>query len=457
MISIRSGLKLLAVLITVGFLSFGGSYGCSAALSSENTPLVLFTELNGVVGISMENYITKVIDEAQFRESSLTVFQIDTPGGLVSSMRGITSSILDSPVPVVVWVAPRGARAASAGAFIVQAASVAAMSKGTNIGAAHPVQASGGDVPAEEMDKKITNDLAAQMRSLTEIHGRNGEVCSKMVTESISLTSSEALSQDVIDVIESDLDSLILNLDGKTVIAGGEEVTLDLKNYRIQRIEMTPREKILHFISSPTVAYLLLMVGIYAILFEVLSPGGFVMGVAGAVMVLLGAYGLRMLPFNWAGIILLVAGIAVMMLDLFVGGIGVLSLFGMAALIVGSLIVFKAPGGELLNVSMDVILGVAVGVSIFFILILGVAVRSLRKSASSGPEGLIGSQGKAIEDLSPSGMVSCHGEIWKAVSVTGKNISKDSLVKVKRSDGLTLYVEPYESKEENNEGEVDVK
>lgn len=434
---------------------------CSTRSFAKNSdpkvkPVVFYAEVEGTVGISMENYISKVLTEAQIQKGEMVLFQLDTPGGLVSSMRGITSAILDSPVPVTVWVAPRGARAASAGAFIVQAASVAAMSDGTNIGAAHPVQASGGDVPAEEMNKKITNDLAAQMRSLTEIHGRNGEVCSKMVTESISLTSAEALSQDVIDVIESDIDTLIANLDKRTVIAGGEEVTLELSDYEIQKMEMTTRERILHFISSPSVAYILLMIGIYAILFEVLSPGGFVMGVAGAVMVLLGAYGMRMLPLNWAGIILLVAGISVMMLDLFVGGIGILSLFGMAALIVGSLIVFRAPGGELLNVSMDVILGVAVGVSLFFILILGVTVRSLRKSALSGPEGLIGSDGRVMEDLDPSGLVSCHGEIWKAVSAHGDNVKKDSLVRVLRSDGLTLYVEPVDSTGENNHKEVDV-
>jgi len=434
---------------------------CSTRSFAENSdmevkPVVFYAEIEGIVGISMENYISKVLNEAQIQKGEMVLFQLDTPGGLVSSMRGITSAILDSPVPVTVWVAPRGARAASAGAFIVQAASVAAMSNGTNIGAAHPVQASGGDVPAEQMDKKITNDLAAQMRSLTEIHGRNGEVCSKMVTESISLTSAEALSQDVIDVIESDMDTLIVNLDKRTVIAGGKEVTLELSDYGIQKMEMTTRERILHFISSPSVAYILLMIGIYAILFEVLSPGGFVMGVAGAVMVLLGAYGLRMLPFNWAGIILLVAGISVMMLDLFVGGIGILSLFGMAALIVGSLIVFRAPGGELLNVSMDVILGVAVGVSLFFILILGVTVRSLKKSAQSGPEGLIGSDGRVMEDLDPSGLVSCHGEIWKAVSESGDIVRKDSLVRVLRSDGLTLYVEPLDSTGEIKHKEVDV-
>jgi len=437
----RSFIIIIAIIILSVFVISSSDIAYASETEPLKKDLVLFTEISGVVGISMENYIAKVLEKAKTEKFKLVVFQLDTPGGLVSSMRGITSTILDSKVPVVVWVAPRGSRAASAGAFIVQSASVAAMASGTNIGAAHPVQASGGDVPAEEMEKKITNDLAAQMRSLTEIHGRNGEVCGKMVTESISLTSSEALEQDVIDILESDLNNLLDRINGREVIAADKKLKLQLSNYSIQNMEMTPREKVLHFISSPSVAYILLMVGIYAIIFEVLSPGGFVMGVSGAVMVLLGAYGLRMLPFNWAGIIFLVTGIVVMVLDLVVGGIGILSLFGMASLIVGSLIVFRAPGGELLNVSMDVIIGVTVGISLFFIIIIGVVLRSLRVKASSGPEGLIGTGAKVIEDLSPMGMVTCHGEIWKARSISGETISKDTETLVVDAEGLTLLVQ----------------
>src|SRR6056297_368407 len=237
----RSFIIIIAIIILSVFVISSSDIAYASETEPLKKDLVLFTEISGVVGISMENYIAKVLEKAETEKFKLVVFQLDTPGGLVSSMRGITSTILDSKVPVVVWVAPRGSRAASAGAFIVQSASVAAMASGTNIGAAHPVQASGGDVPAEEMEKKITNDLAAQMRSLTEIHGRNGEVCSKMVTESISLTSAEALSQDVIDVIESDMDTLIANLDKRTVIAGGMEVTLELSDYEIQKMEMTTR------------------------------------------------------------------------------------------------------------------------------------------------------------------------------------------------------------------------
>ena len=390
---------LLTVVLTF-YMNFSPMVVSSSEIDGA-THLVLSTELSGVVGISMENYINKILEQGIEEKASLILFQLDTPGGLVTSMRSITNLILDSPIPIIVWVSPRGSRAASAGAFIVQAASIAAMAPGTNIGAAHPVQASGGDVPSEEMNKKITNDLAAQIRSLAQLHGRDSEQCSKMVTESISLTAEEAFDARVIDIIESDLGTLLKRVEGRSILVAGEKRILSTAGYELKRVEMTPREKVLQFISSPTVAYLMLMVGIYAIIFEVLSPGGFVMGVAGAVMVLLGAYGLRMLPVNGAGIILLLAGIAVMVLDLFVGGIGILSLFGMAALIIGSLIVFRAPGGELLNVSLNVIVGVVIAISIFFLLAITLILRTMRTKASSGREGLVGSFAQVIEDLEP--------------------------------------------------------
>ena len=421
---------------TYPLVSIASGYGGEA-----NT--IVTADLSGVVGLSMENFIIRVLDHAAERNASLILFRIDTPGGLVSSMREITRSILDSKVPIAVWVAPRGSRAASAGAFIVQSAPIAAMAPGTNIGAAHPVSASGGNVGDDEMNRKVTNDLAAQIRSLAQLHGRNSENCAKMVTESISMTAEEAMNSGVIDLVESDITTLLKDIDGKTLFVDGEKKVLSLHGgYELEAVKMTPREKTLHFISSPTVAYLLLTIGIYAIILEVLSPGGFMMGTAGAVMVLLGSYGLRMLPVNWAGIILLVAGIVVMVLDLFVGGIGLLSLFGMAALVVGSMVVFRAPGGELLNVSLNVIIGGVAAISVFSLIAAALVLRTLRKKASSGKEGLIGLTVKAIEDIAPEGMVRCRGEIWKAIIADG--ILKDGeLGKVVDVKGLVLVIEPF--------------
>jgi len=402
---------------------------------------VLNASFNGVVGVVMEDHLEDIIMEAEKINAELIVIDMDTPGGLVSSMRAITQTILDSPLPVVVWVSPAGARAASAGAFILEAAHVAAMSPGTNVGAAHPVTAGGEDVP-EEMNRKITNDLAAQMRSLAEERGRDPSSCEKMVTESVSYTAREALQEGVIDIIASDLSTLLDAIDGRAVKLAGSTIKLDLKDYRVHRYEMPPRLKALHFISRPDVAYLLLLIGLYAIIFEIMSPGGFVLGTSGLVLILLGSLGLRMLPFNWAGIVLLVVGIAVMILDLAVGGIGVLSLFGAAALIVGGLIIYRAPGGELLNMSYSFLIGAVVAITVFFLLAAWAVWRSLSKKAVSGSEGLIGLEGVALTDLTPSGTVKCHGEIWEARSFSGDKIESDTPVRVIRAEGLVLYVEP---------------
>ena len=419
---------------------------------------VFSAALDGTVGVSMENFVTAVLARAEEEKGGLVIFRLDTPGGLVSSMRAITAAILESPVPVVVWVSPQGARAASAGAFILQAAHVAAMAPGTNVGAAHPVMASGQDTPDKEMKRKITNDLAAQIRSLAQLRKRNADLAERMVTHSISLTAEEALAEGAADLSAPDLESLLLGVRGRRVLVKGEEKELAPGSGTPVEITMTSREKALQFISSPDIAYLLLTAGILMIVLEVMSPGGFVLGTAGAVMVLLGSFGLRMLPFNWAGIVLLVAGIGVLVLDLMVGGIGVLSLFGLAALVTGGLILFRAPGGELLNVSMSVIGGMSLALGLFFLGALFLVVRSFRKKAVSGREGMTGKKAVVVEDLRPEGLVRCHGEIWKARSSSGTSFVKGDEVFVTELEGITLVVReetgkqlPGEEKEEKEE------
>lgn len=437
---------------------------CFSAVPSPAVaaPLVISTAMEGVVGTVLETFLGEILTEARERDATLVVLKLDTPGGLVSSMRSMTSSIINSPVPVAVWVGPSGARAASAGAFIVQAGHVAAMATGTNIGAAHPVTA-GGDIEDSEMSRKITNDLAAQMRSLADQRGRNAEVAERMVTKSLSLTSREALEAGVVDLLADDLEELLAAVEGRMVLLGKKEVRLDLAGYTVEEREMSGRLRVLHFISRPDIAYLLLLAGIYAIVFEVLSPGGFVMGVSGAVMVLMGAYGLRMLPFNWAGIILLLAGVAVMILDLLVGGVGILSLFGMAALILGGLIVYRAPGGELLNVSMGVVGGAIVALSVFFLIAAMAVWRSMHRQVASGSEGLVGMVVQTRSALNPEGMVLCHGELWRARVEGGRTVKSDMPVQITRVEGLVLHVEPLEpeelppiSEEEGETGEEDL-
>ncbi len=350
--------------ITIAFLSlfvFFVSQNASAQASGK----VIVAPLRGTVGVQLEQFVARVVLQAENEKAGLIVFKLDTPGGLVEAMRGITQTILASKVPIAMWVPP-GGRAASAGAFMMQAAHIAAMSSVSNLGAAHPVVASGGDIPDSDMKKKITEDLTAQMRALTHTRKRNEEVAQKMIMESLSLTAHEALQANVIDIVADDLDALLSAVRGRSVIVDGHLMKIDASASAIENVEMNFQEQFIQFLSSPDIAYLLLMLGIYAIIFEILSPGGFVLGTSGAIMILLGAYGLRMLPLNWAGIILLIAGITVMIIDLLIGGMGVLSAFGGVAIIVGGLIIYRAPGGELLRYSMTFVTGAVVAATGFF-------------------------------------------------------------------------------------------
>ncbi len=412
-------------------------------LSTEAATRVVVTPLRGSVGLPMERHLQEVLEEiSSYKGEVLLVLELDTPGGLVSSMRSITKTLLATPIPVVVWVSPQGAQAASAGAFILQSAAVAAMAPGTNVGAAHPVTAGGEDVPSDTMNEKVTNDLAAHMRSLAQERGRNPIAAERMVRYSLSLSAPEALQEGVADLLAEDLDALLAGLEGREISLGGRKVVLNLREYRVEQRPMSLRLQLLELVTRPDVAYLLLIAGLYAVVFEILSPGGFVLGVSGAVLLLLGALGLRMLPFNWGGVVLLVAGVAVMILDLLVGGVGVLSLMGSVALVVGGLILFRAPGGELLDFSLSFMIGGVAVLTGFFLLAAWGVWRSFKKPVRSGYEGLQGEKGKVIKPLDPEGMVLYHGEYWKAVSLSGKTIPQGTSVRLVRSEGLLLVVAP---------------
>lgn len=429
--------KLFGVVILL-VLFFLPARACSAVLSAR---------LEGTVGVAMEAFVEDVLERASVEKSDLVVFHLDTPGGLVSSMRTIVSRILESPVPVVVWVAPQGARAASAGAFLLQAAHVAAMAPGTNTGAAHPVMASGKDAPSEEMSRKVTNDLSAHMRSLAQLRGRNASLAERMVLESVSLSGEEALGVGIVDILASDIPSLLTALRGRSVTVRGTETVLDPSD-EVTEISMTLRERVLQFVSSPDTAYLLLTAGVLAIVFEVLSPGGFVLGTAGAVMLLMGAFGLRMLPFNWAGLLLLLAGVAVLVLDLLVGGMGILSLFGAAAIVMSGLILFRTPDGELLNVSARFLAGVSAALVLFSLAMLYLILKSQRRRAVSGKEGLVGALVEVTQDIDPTGLVRCHGELWSARSCSGEVMRKGEQGVVESVEGIILVIGSTDRKSE---------
>ena len=395
---------------------------------------ITLAELRGTVGVQMEEFVKEVIADSEARSSSLIIFELDTPGGLVEAMRGIVQAILGSHVPVAVWVPP-GGRAASAGAFIVQAAHIAAMAPGTNIGAAHPVTAGGKDIDGDTMTSKVMNDLKAQMRSVVQLRGRNQDIAERMIEESISLTATEALKARAIDLIAGDVNSLVKAVRGRRGISLDDEVI-------ISRVGMSFGERVIQFVSSPEIAYMLLSGGIMAIFFEVITPGGFILGTTGGVMLLLGAIGLKMLPFNWAGIVLIIAGAVLMAIDLYAGTGGLLSLLGLPVFCLGGVFLFRAPGGELLQISMTLIAGIAVSLGICFGFAAYLVVKGLRRKVSTGRQGMLGLKVEVIADVeafSP-GQVMCHGEIWNARTESGR-LLKGASGTVKAVDGMTLIVE----------------
>lgn len=404
---------------------------------------VTLAELHGTVGVQLEEFAKNVIAQSESRGDSLIIFELDTPGGLVEAMRGIVQAILASKVPVALWIPP-GGRAASAGAFIVQAAHIAAMSPGTNIGAAHPVTAGGKDIGDDTMTSKVMNDLKAQMRSVVQLRGRNQQIAEQMIDDSISLTATEALKAGAIDLIAADVNSLIKAIQGRRIKFGQTSTTLNLDDeVIISRAGMSLTERIVQFVSSPEIAYLLLSGGVMAIFFEVITPGGFILGTTGGVMLLLGAIGLKMLPFNWAGVILIAAGIILMAIDLIAGTSGLLSLLGLPVFCLGGVFLFRAPGGELLQISMTLIFGIAVSLGICFGLAAYFVIKGLRRKVSTGKKGMLGLKVKAVSNINTSdfGQVLCRGEIWRAKTDTGV-LSEGSSGIVKAIDGITLIISP---------------
>ncbi len=411
-----------------------------SAVSAEAKPSGLISsKLSGTVGVQMEEFVIRVIKDAEKDGASMIIFELDTPGGLVEATRGITRAILHSKVPVAVWVSS-GGRAASAGAFIMQAAHISAMASGTNIGAAHPVQVSGENVPDSDMRQKVTNDLTAQMRSLTQLRKRNSEEAIKMIEESLSLTAGEALDARVIDIVADDLTSLISAINGRAVTVDGNSVTVEIAPGSVVRqIDMTFQESIIQFLSSPDIAYLLIAGGLLALFYEIITPGGFVLGIIGAIMLLMGSIGLKMLPFSWAGIALVGAGVIVMGLDLLLGAMGVLAILGIAVITAGGLFLFRVPGGELLNVSMFFVSGMTIALGLCFALFSMMIAKTLKSKVTTGLQGLMGASAEVREDLNPKGMVFCRGELWIARSIDG-DIPYGTKVTVVSIEDMTLVV-----------------
>ncbi|MEO0137865.1 MAG: nodulation protein NfeD [candidate division WOR-3 bacterium] len=399
---------------------------------------VLIGELSGVISPASSAYILRAISIAEAEDAECLIIKLDTPGGLDESMREITKRILNAQIPVVVYVAPKGARAASAGVFILYASHVAAMAPGTNVGAAHPV-GMGGEKIDTTMAQKITNDAVAYLQSLAKTRNRNVEWAEKAVRGSASIDDETALKIGVCEIIAEHEEELIEKLNGWEVKIGGERKKLITKAVPVRKLSMTLRERLLLILTNPNIAYILLLLGIYGLFFELQNPGMIFPGVVGGICLILGFYALHLLPVNYAGLALIILSAIFFILEIYVTSHGLLSVGGVISLIIGSLILFESDL-PFFRVSWEVIMVVVIIIVAFVGLLLFLGIKAQFRKPTVGKEGLIGEIGTASTDIDINGgTVFVHGEWWNAVSE--KPIKKDAKVKVIGAEGMVLKVE----------------
>ena len=436
---------------------------------NEGSGRALLLTLEGAIGPATSDYIVRGIEKAAEQRATLVIIQMDTPGGLDTAMRDIIKAILNSPVPVVTWVAPSGSRAASAGTYILYASHVAAMAPATNLGAATPVPVGGGPGPGsddsggKEKDKaaddeqpaepaparggpeaKAIEDAVAYIRGLAERTGRNADWAERAVRESVSLSAERAVEENVVDLIAADMGELLRAIDGRTVSTEAGDVVIRSEGITVERVAPDWRTELLAVITSPTVAYMLLLAGIYGLIFEGYNPGAIVPGVVGAICLLLALYAFQILPVNYAGLALIVLGVILMISEVFVPSFGVLGIGGIVAFVVGSIILMdtEVPGFGLptaLIGSVAAVGGSAVMGIVWF------AVRARRQPIVSGREDMIGASAKATANFQGRGQVRVHGELWSAESSVP--VRAGQALRITAMDGLVLTVEPEESKE----------
>jgi len=413
---------------------------------------VLQLDIQGAIGPGVAEYVVNGLNEARARQAQLVILRMDTPGGLDASMRDIIRAILASPVPVAVWVGPSGARAASAGTYILYASHVAAMAPGANLGAATPVRIGGsqpsrpsakGSKPAGgeggAMHRKMVNDAAAYIRGLAEMRGRNAQWAEQAVRRAASLTAREALERHVIDLMAESPAGLLRKLDGRTLTAAGQARTLRLKHATVTVLHPGWRSRLLGIITDPNVAYVLMLLGIYGLFFEMANPGFVLPGVVGGICLLLALFAWHVLPVNFAGAALIALGIAFMVAEAFAPSFGALGLGGIVAFIVGSVMLMDTGSPEF-ALSLSLIVGVALASAVFLIFVIGMALKARRRPVVSGSEDMLGARGEVIEDLAPAGRIRIQGEIWKARA--DAPVPKGAHVRVTGIRGLTLDVRP---------------
>lgn len=472
--TIRSWRLTLFLILTLAVPLASSLTAAEEDTAGAGRPVVARIVVDGPISPVSADYIQKNIEKAAEQKLDLIIIQLDTPGGLMTSTREIVKSILGSQVPVAVHVAPPGARAASAGVFITMSAHVAAMAPGTNIGAAHPVNIGGGNPfsPKKEEDKeekgegeegkpegetgregegekkpaetdesvmaqKVINDTVAFAKSIAEKQGRNAEWAEKAVRESVSVTETEALELNVIDLIAEDVDDLLAAIDGRKVKISGEEVVLAVKGAEVMDRLMGFRHRILSSLSDPNIAYILMMLGIYGLFFELANPGVILPGVLGGIFLVLAFFSFQVLPINYAGFLLIMLAIVLFILEVKVVSYGMLSVGGAISLFLGSMMLFET-GEPYLKVSLSLILAFTLTTALFIVVGLTLVIRSQSRKPTTGAEGMIGERGVATTDIKNAGKVRVRGEIWSASSK--EPISIGDQVVVLGMDGMVLQV-----------------
>jgi membrane-bound serine protease (ClpP class) len=446
---------------------------CSGIDPAKADGTVLQLELEGALGVATAEYIISGIEDAEARNANLVIIRMDTPGGLVEPMRDIVQAILGSRVPVATYVSPGGARADSAGTYILLASHIAAMAPTTHLGAATPVSLGGGDPPPESpgpgepepigeppsgdgeegsdedetepprldtaMERKVLNDAVAYIRGLAQAHGRNADWAEKAVRDAATLTADGALEQNVIDLIAVDRAQLLAAIHGREVNINNEKVPVDTEGVTIEEVEPSWRIKFLSAISNPEIALLLVLIGIYGLIFEGYNPGAIVPGVVGVICLLIAAYALQIIPVNYAGLALIILGFALIIAEAFVPSFGALGLGGIAAFVFGAIMMFDSgvPGFGI-SISFVVVFASVIGLSL--LLVINHVLKLHRRGAVSGAGSIVGGVGTAMQDFTGEGRVWLEGEAWHAFSEAP--VQKNEEVVVRRMEGLTLHVEP---------------
>lgn len=417
-----------------------------AQTSQERLGAVYIAEVEGVISPPVANYLLRVLDEAENQNASLVVIKMDTPGGLDTSMREIIRAILESPVPVAVYVSPDGARAASAGLFILVSSHIAVMAPGTNTGAAHPVGLGGG-AEAEVLTSKVVNDAAAYIRSLAVRHGRNAEWAEQAVRESVSITEYEAIELNLIDFIATSLDDLLEQAEGRTVRTSAGEVTLQVVNAPRHEAPMTFSERFLHVLLDPNIAFILLTIGSIGIIAELYNPGALIPGMTGIIALILAFFALGNLPTNWAGVALVVVALILFVAELNTESSGVLTTGGLVAFVLGGLILFRpfqpsSPVLPDLRVSPLLLAVTSVSMMGFIFFVIGQALRARKLPILTGYEEFIGHSAEVRYALNPQGRVWFQGQLWFAKTPTEQHVEVGQQVEIVAIEDLTLIVKP---------------